>query len=66
MASRNPARAEAAIKDLKEQTGKEAIFLQVELTSLASVKRAAEEFLRYVLAFVYVILLSDMGFYDLQ
>ena len=48
MASRNAERAEAAIKDLKEQTGKEAIFMQVELTSLASVKRAAEEFLRYV------------------
>lgn len=46
MASRNKERAAAAIKELKEQTGKEAIFLQIELTSLASVKRAATEFLR--------------------
>ncbi|TCD64078.1 hypothetical protein EIP91_004550 [Steccherinum ochraceum] len=45
MASRNKERASAAIQDLKELTGKEAIFLQIELTSLASVKRAATEFL---------------------
>ena len=30
---------------LKEQTGKEAIFLELDLSSLASVRKAAEEFL---------------------
>lgn len=48
MASRNRSRAEPAIADLKEKTGKEAIFLQLDLASLRSVKRAAEEFQRYI------------------
>ncbi|CCM06317.1 uncharacterized protein FIBRA_08569 [Fibroporia radiculosa] len=47
MASRSQEKAEAAIKELKEQTGKEALFLQLDLGCLASVRRAAEEYLRY-------------------
>lgn len=44
MASRNQEKAEAAINDLKSETGKEAIFLKLDLASLKSVKAAAEEF----------------------
>ena len=47
MASRSKERAEAAIKELQQQTGKEAIFLELDLSNLASVRKAAEEFLRY-------------------
>ncbi|KAF5309691.1 hypothetical protein D9611_014710 [Ephemerocybe angulata] len=45
-AARDKTRAEQAIKDLKQETGKEGIFLQLDLSDLPSVKRAAEEFLR--------------------
>lgn len=46
MASRNKDKAEAAIAQLKSDTGNEAIFLELDLSSLASVRRAAAEFLR--------------------
>ncbi|KAI0796198.1 NAD(P)-binding protein [Abortiporus biennis] len=45
MASRNKAKAEAAIANLKQETGSEAIFLELDLASLSSVKKAAEIFL---------------------
>ncbi|KAI0372200.1 NAD(P)-binding protein [Pilatotrama ljubarskyi] len=45
MASRSKAKADAAIASLKEATGKEAIFLELDLSSLASVKKAAQEYL---------------------
>lgn len=45
MASRSKDKAEAAIAELKAQTGKEAIFLQLDLSNLASIKKSAEEFL---------------------
>ncbi|KAI0775581.1 NAD-P-binding protein [Trametes elegans] len=45
MASRSRTKAEAAIASLKDETGKEAIFLELDLASLASVKKAAQEFL---------------------
>ncbi|KAI0350182.1 NAD-P-binding protein [Trametes cingulata] len=45
MASRSKERADAAIASLKEVTGKDALFLELDLSSLASVKRAAQEFL---------------------
>lgn len=48
MASRSKAKAEQAIADLKQQTGREAIFLELDLANLKSVKKAAEEFLRSV------------------
>ncbi|KAG8910871.1 hypothetical protein FRC01_006076, partial [Tulasnella sp. 417] len=44
MASRSPTRAEEAIRDLKEQTGKDAIFLELELSGLEKVTKAANEF----------------------
>ena len=46
IAARNPGKANEAIKDLKEKTGKEALFLQLDLADLKSVKMAAENFSR--------------------
>ncbi|KAI0772872.1 NAD(P)-binding protein [Trametes elegans] len=45
MASRSKAKAEAAIASLKEETGKEALYLELDLSGLTSVKKAAQEFL---------------------
>lgn len=53
LGARNKSKAEAAIKELKEETGKEAIFWEIDLSSLAAVRKGAEEFLRYEL---YIIL----------
>ncbi|CAL1700049.1 unnamed protein product [Somion occarium] len=47
LGARNKSKAEAAIKELKEETGKEAIFWEIDLSSLAAVRKGAEEFLRY-------------------
>ena len=44
LAARTKSKADEAIKDLKAVTGKSAIFLQLDLASLASVKAAAAEF----------------------
>lgn len=46
MASRSAEKAQAAIEDLKKDTGKEAHFLQLDLSSLKGVRKAAEEFLQ--------------------
>ncbi|KAH9970071.1 NAD-P-binding protein [Russula compacta] len=45
LAARTATKANAAIADLKNETGKEAIFLQLDLADLSSVRKAAEEFL---------------------
>ena len=45
LAARNKSKASAAMASLREETGRTAIFLELDLASLASVKRAAEEFL---------------------
>ncbi|KAJ7759257.1 hypothetical protein B0H16DRAFT_1819836 [Mycena metata] len=45
MASRSQLKAEEAIKELKDQTGKDALFLQLDLGDLKSVKASAVEFL---------------------
>jgi len=47
VAARSQEKAEQAIKDLKEATGKEGIFLKLDLSDLPSIKAAAQEFLRY-------------------
>ncbi|KAJ7207900.1 NAD(P)-binding protein [Mycena pura] len=44
MASRSEAKAKAAIAKLKEETSKEALFLQIDLSDVESIKQAAEEF----------------------
>jgi NAD(P)-dependent dehydrogenase (short-subunit alcohol dehydrogenase family) len=48
IAARSADKARKAIADLKEETGREAHFLQLDLASLASVRRAASEFLSFV------------------
>ena len=55
IAARSQEKAEAAIKDLKQETGKEALFLKLDLSDLKSVKAAAEEFMRCV-RLVYFVL----------
>jgi len=45
IAARSKPRVEAAIASLKDITGKDAIFLEMDLSNLASVRRAAEEFI---------------------
>lgn len=47
VASRNEERAQEAIEELKKDTGNEAIFLQLDLADLKSVRRAADEFLTH-------------------
>ncbi|KNZ76729.1 hypothetical protein J132_08801 [Termitomyces sp. J132] len=44
LAARNPDKAKMAIEDLRAQTGKDAIFLKLDLADLGSVKDAVEEF----------------------
>lgn len=48
IATRNRQKTEAAIAELKEATGREAHWLELDLGELASVRRAAKEFLMYV------------------
>ncbi|VDC03821.1 unnamed protein product [Peniophora sp. CBMAI 1063] len=45
LAARSPDRAQRAIEHLKEQTGKEAIFLKLDLSDLKQVRQAASDFL---------------------
>jgi retinol dehydrogenase 12 len=45
LAARNKEKADNAIAELKDATGKEAIFLDLDLANLASVRKAADEFL---------------------
>ncbi|KAH7919068.1 NAD(P)-binding protein [Leucogyrophana mollusca] len=45
IAARSHTKTEEAIKDLKVQTGKEALFLKLDLADLKSIKASAEEFL---------------------
>jgi retinol dehydrogenase 12 len=46
LAARSKDKAEAAVSKLKEETGKTAIFLNLDLASIQKVKAAAEEFKR--------------------
>lgn len=46
VAARNPEKAEAAIKSLKDTTGQEALFLKLDLADLKAIKAAADEFNR--------------------
>ena len=48
MGSRSKSKAEAAIEELRKITGKEALFLELDLSSLDSVKQAANEFSKRV------------------
>ena len=53
MASRSRSRALPAIEELKGKTGKEAIFLELDLASLKSIKRAVEEFTRFAELYLF-------------
>ena len=47
IATRSVEKSQAAIEELKKETGKESIyFLRVDLSDLVSVKAAAEEFVK--------------------
>lgn len=46
-AARNREKADAAIAELRQETGNEGVFLELDLMSLASVKKAAQEFQRF-------------------
>ena len=48
LAARTEARAKAAIAELLVETGKEAIWLKLDLSSLQSIERSVAEFHRYV------------------
>ena len=45
LAARNATKANTAIAELKDETGKDAIFLQLDLADLTAVRKSAEEFL---------------------
>ena len=45
IAARNQKNAEDAIEELREKTGHEALFLELNLANLASVRKAAETLL---------------------
>lgn len=45
IAARNQESSETGIGELKDETGREALFLELNLASLASVRKAAETFL---------------------
>ncbi|KAI0630117.1 NAD-P-binding protein [Trametes polyzona] len=47
LATRSQDRAERAIEQLREETGKSALFLPLDLSDLTSVKKAAEEYKRH-------------------
>lgn len=59
LAARSEERALGAISDLKIETGKEAIWLQLDLSDLASVKKAATEFLACVLLPGVLLIFAD-------
>ena len=49
LAARDAQKADEAIAELMNETGKEAIFLQLDLSDILAVRRSAQEFLAYVL-----------------
>jgi retinol dehydrogenase-12 len=46
ISARSQSKADEAIKNLKELTGKQPLFLKLDLADLKTVKECAEEFLR--------------------
>ena len=66
LASRSEARAKAAIAELLGETGKEAIWLKLDLSSFRSIEKAAEEFHRYAAVTRYPLPRVDSGLDCLQ
>ncbi len=48
LAARSAQKADEAIAELKNETGKEAIFLQLDLSDIPAIRRSAQEFLSCV------------------
>lgn len=48
LAARSESKARGALDELEEQTGRKAIFLQLDLGDLDSTKKSAQEFLKCV------------------
>jgi retinol dehydrogenase-12 len=48
LAARNAQKVDEAIAELKNETGKEAIFLQLDLADIPAIRRSAQEFLSCV------------------
>jgi retinol dehydrogenase-12 len=48
LAARSAQKANEAIAELKNETGKSAIFLQLDLSDIPAVRKSAQEFLSYV------------------
>jgi retinol dehydrogenase-12 len=48
IASHSETRVKATIQELKELTGQEALFIELELSSLSSVRAAAQQFQQFV------------------
>lgn len=46
IAARNREKVEAAINELKAETGKEALFMKVDLGDLSSIKIGVEDFIK--------------------
>ena len=54
LAARNAQKADEAIAELKNETGKQAIFLKLDLSDIPAVRRSAQEFLSCVFLSVCV------------
>ena len=64
LAARSTQKANEAIAELKNETGKEAIFLQLDLSDIHAIRRSAQEFLSYVPVLSLVSRLSTtLSFY---
>jgi hypothetical protein len=61
LGARNREKGEKTIHELKLETGKEGILLELDLSDLKSVKAAAEEFQTYVMRAIRLQTLPDLS-----
>ena len=63
LAARSAVKANAAIAELKSITGKEAIFLQLDLADIPAIRKSAEDFLSYVPSFcsLFRVIVANCG-----
>ena len=52
LAARSAQKANEAIAELEKETGKRAIFLQLDLSDILAVRKSAQEFLSYVRSYL--------------
>ena len=55
LAARNAQKANEAIAELEKETGKRAIFLQLDLSDILAVRKSAQEFLSYVRSYLLLL-----------